>query len=95
MYEILAATLEPHDAKIKAHYLERDREDGTSDIALDAAYGTAYRDDPFLHHLETFEFLAVKHVFETDVTIERQHYDAALLGAPVWVASPPALPLRT
>ena len=94
MYQILNATLEPRDSKVDAEYLAMDLGDEPLSV-LDAAYRLVYRDESALKCQDTYAFLAIKHRCDFDVSIFEYHYDVALLGAPVWVTSPPPRPLGT
>jgi hypothetical protein len=95
MYEILMATLEPGEATVDPNYLEWDQEARDAILSFEAAHRLAYRDDTSLKHPRVFQFLAVSHHYEVDVDINHIHYDAALLGAPVWAASPPPEPIAS
>jgi len=92
MYDILDATLADTDAKVDKRHLRRDQKHRNGDRSLDAAHAVAYRHDDHLKDEGPFEFLAVSHHFEIGVTINHTRYDVALLGAPVWVATPPPQP---
>jgi hypothetical protein len=91
MYEILRASLEPNDSKIDHEHLEWDREMSPL-TSFEAADRLAHRHDAELRPTRTLDFLAVNHLCASDVDIHGRHYDVALLGAPVWVSSPPPKP---
>jgi hypothetical protein len=92
LYEILDSTMESQDAPIIERYIKDGH--GLDVIArLDAAHSIAFRHNQPLRYSGEFEFLAVSHDLVFDVTLNGQHYDVALLGAPIWIRSPKPIPL--
>jgi hypothetical protein len=92
LYEILDASLEPLDSLVRRDRLLDDRELDEW-ACFDAAYGIVYRHEKTLRPNGRFEFLAAVHLFTTDITLDKDRYDVALLGAPLWVRTPPPRPL--
>jgi len=93
LYEILDSTMEPQDAPIIKHYIKDGR--GLDAIGrFNAAHAIAFRHDQPLRYSGDFEFLAVRHDLVFDATLNGQHYDVALLGAPIWIRSPQPIPLK-
>lgn len=87
MYEILDATREPSDCRVKGEYLQRDRGNGGREGAFDSAYTVMHRDTQHIEITGIYEFLATAHEFASGIEIHRHRYDVALLGGTVWVAS--------
>jgi hypothetical protein len=94
LYEILQASLEPLDSTVDPEELVYEQELSEWD-SIDAAYGIVYRHEKILRPKGRFEFLAVNHVYATDITLGKDHYEVALLGAPVWVRTPPPQPVHS
>ena len=93
LYEILDSAREPQDAPIIKRYIKDGR--GLDAIGrFNAAHAIAFRDNQPLRYSGEFEFLAVSHHLVSDVTLNGQHYDVALLGAPIWIRSPQPIPLK-
>jgi hypothetical protein len=84
LYEILASTLEPIDAPIIKRYIKDSRRLSPDD-RFDAAHGIAFRHNQPLTYSDELEFLAVNHELAFDVSLDHQHYDVVMLGAPIWI----------
>lgn len=94
LYEILNATREPNDPVVDTNHLTDDRLLDTADC-FDAAHGIAFRHNEPLLPVRPLEFLAVNLHFETGLQLDGNTYDAALLGAPLWVATPRPAPMTS
>jgi hypothetical protein len=93
LYEILDSAREPQDAPIIKRYIKDGRGlDATG--RFDAAHAIAFRHNEPLRYSGELEFLAVNHDLLFDITLNSQHYDVALLGAPIWIRSPQSNPLE-
>jgi hypothetical protein len=92
LYEILASTLEPKDAPIIGSYLMDERE-LTAEDRFNSAHAIAFRHNEPLRYSGEFEFLAVNHGLTHNISLGHRHYDVAVLGAPIWVRTPPPVPL--
>jgi hypothetical protein len=91
LYEILASTLEANDAPIIKRYLKDERQLSAED-RFNSAHGIAFRHNEPLTYSGEFEFLAVNHGLTHDISLDHQHYDVAVLGAPIWIKTPPPVP---
>jgi hypothetical protein len=86
LYEILSTNREPSDPNFDSQELEDDRQLSTLD-RFEAAHGIA--------PVRPLEFLAKVHEHERALQISSGPlYDAALLGGPVWVATPTPVALK-
>ena len=93
MYEVLAASLEPQDNTIETEFLERERDEPDERWSIEAAHRLAFRDGSRLKNLRSLEFLARVHVCVQDVEVCGDRYQWAVLGAPIWVATPAPAPV--
>jgi hypothetical protein len=93
LYEILNANREPGDPGIVPEELDDDKTLDTYD-SFDSAHGIAYRHNEPLLPVQCFDFLAVVHHYEVGIELNHVLYDLAVLGGPVWIATPRPGPLR-
>jgi hypothetical protein len=92
LYEILNATREPRDVAVDPGHLHDDVELSTYD-SFDAAHGIAYRHNEPLLPTQPLDFLAKVHEHSGRIKLDRDVYDLALLGGPVWLATKRPKPL--
>lgn len=93
LYDVLRLGLEPSDPRLSSIYVAEDLP--MSDDARFSAAMTIFGNVEDHYPPRRLAFLAKVHHYATDLEFYKRQYDTVLLGAPIWVAEPPPVPLAT
>jgi hypothetical protein len=91
LYDVLSSGVEQSDPGLSSAYLSDDLR--MSEDARFHAAMTIFGHVEERYPSEPLSFLAKVHHHDTKFDFYGQHYDTVLIGAPIWVASPPPRPM--